>query len=118
MPYKDEERKAKQRETSKRWNREHTEKLREYRQTESYKASASKATAKYRKKYPDKALEFDRKHRRKRVDNLADSYIRRLIVQTTPGIQSKDVPQEWIEAKRAAITLKRLLKRIKDEKAT
>jgi hypothetical protein len=49
--------------------------------------------------------EIAKRHDRKRIDNLSDSYVKRKIADQR--IKYKDIPQELIEAKRLAMLIRR-----------
>ena len=61
----------------------------------------------YRQNNKDKELQRGKRHR----DSMSDSYIKNLIVAYNTSLETKDIPQEVVEAKREHLKLKRLLKR-------
>jgi hypothetical protein len=53
---------------------------------------------------------------KKQVDELADRYIRQLLLHMKSAIQPEEITPELIELKRQQVQLKRSLKRMKNTK--
>jgi len=71
----------------------------------------------YREANKKKLKEAVAKRRRRRIKNLNDSYVRRLLVANT-ALSSKDIPKELVEVKKLEILIKRdyLTNTTKEEK--
>lgn len=71
---------------------------------------AMAARKKYYTENLEKCKECLKKSSRLHVKKMGNSYLRELIVESTPGLSAKDIPIELVEIKRSQLTLTRQLK--------
>lgn len=90
--------------TSKKWKELHGK---QYYQL--HKEKIKKSCAEYQKKYKDRKNQWCSKSYKKKINECADSYIRKLLIQNT-NLKVSHIPLELIEVKKLHLKIKRKLK--------
>ena len=73
----------------------------------------SAARLRLRSKHLGREMERERLTRKRQREELADSYVRRCLVNKSPGLRSQDIPIELVELERMKLKLHRLIKKTK-----
>lgn len=93
----------------------HPEKTREIRRKSflkkerEYKEKARLRWEAWEKKYPEKAKKRNDNFKKKSIETLSDSYVKQSLLRST-GLKSENLPNNFIDAKRAIMMLKRGVK--------
>jgi hypothetical protein len=100
---------ARRREYDKKWKKENKDKNKEYQRKSLLKNREKNLIIKRLYNKTENARKWKKESRKKNIDLLRDEYLKELIVNNS-GIDRDTITPELIEAKRAILKLKRLLK--------